>query len=128
MGYIYIVTYVLLAFVGTFVVVRPLYRIFAPKIHLPATPELVGIVVFLLMLTPLSTLMISMLSVPILAGLMWGISTIAPKQFSAVREFIELFPSWVPFLCWFSVIYVAVFLSGLIGYVKSMAITREDHA
>ena len=127
MGHIYTALYVLLAVAVTFALVRPCYRIFAPKVRLPATSELVGIVAFLLMLAPLSALLISVLSLPLLAGLGWVLGAIAPQQLAAIRTLADPFPAWVPFLLLFAIVYLAVFLNGLLGYVKSGAVTHGEH-
>ncbi len=111
--------YLLLAVVITFIAIRPAYRLFAPRVHLAPTRELVGILTFLLMVAPLSALLISALSLLPLALLAWAISYVAPAQAAAVQRSMESVPSWVPLLCWFVIIYLAVFLNGLHGYIKS---------
>lgn len=111
--------YLLLAVVITFIAIRPAYRFFAPKVHLPPTSELVGIVTFLLIVSPLSALLISALSLPLLAFFAWAISYVAPTQAVAVQRSMESVPSWIPLLCWFAIVYLAVFLNGLHGYINS---------
>jgi len=111
--------YLLLAVVITFIAIRPTYRFFAPKVHLPPTSELVGIVTFLLIVSHWSALLISALSLPLLAFLAWAISYVIPAQATAVQRSVELVPLWIPLLCWYVIVYLAVFLNGLLGYIKS---------
>jgi hypothetical protein len=117
--------YLLLAVVIAFIAIRPAYLFFAPKVHLPNARKLVGIVAFLLIVSPLSALLISAFSLPLLVFLAWAISYIAPAQVTAVQHSFESVPLWVPLLCWFVIVYLAVFLNGLHGYIKSSGPTNR---
>jgi hypothetical protein len=111
--------YLLLAVALTFVAIRPVYRLFAPKVHLPPTVELVGIVTFLLIVSPLSALVLFALSLPLLALLAWAVAYVAPTQATAVQHGLESLPAWAPPAAWFALLYLAVFLNGLHGYISS---------
>lgn len=121
MGQLGTAFYLLFAVVITFIAIRPAYRLFAPKIQLPPTSELIGIVTFLLILSPLSALLISVLSLPLIIFLAYAVSEVEPTYAAAIQRHMESFPSWGFLLCLFALIYLAVFLNGLHGYIKSMA-------
>jgi hypothetical protein len=125
MGFLGTALCLLLAVAITFIVIRPAYRFFAPKVPLPPTSELIGIVTFLLIMAPLSALLISALSFPLLVFLAWAISHVAPAQAAAVQRNMESVPSWAPIVCWFSIVYLAVFLNGLHGFIKSSEPTKH---
>ena len=120
-GHVGTLVYVLLAVVLAFVLVRPLYRIALPKQELPPVGELVGIVAFLLMLAPLSALLISAVSLLILAALWGALSMLAPTQAETVANALNSFPTWLPYAAVFAAAYLVVFVYALHGYKKALA-------
>jgi hypothetical protein len=92
MGQLGTVFYLLIAVVITFIAIRPAYKFFAPKIHLPPPTELVGIVTFLLILSPLSALLITLISLPLFAFLMWIMPYVVPTQVTAIQRSMESVP------------------------------------